>query len=897
MTPTDWQTIMHRAAFLSERVAGGFQRIDKSARFVNSDPLWTRWCDLLGGEAQLAERLGWLGLDVAQAQALLQDGQVAAWLEPAQQPPWAAILAEALTQSAPVAEDETAVIAPFLTVADPLAEPHLAWLSPAVQQNLRDYLAARLRDWVTPTVQQMGAYNLPTLCATLPVLGRQLATTVLHWVDEVRDFHGRVAADWSELTDLPLTADAITAVQPNLSDPHHGGRTVWHVQLADGQTLAYKPKSIALDHAWQQLVRWLNARGLTPSLTPLWTLPRANYGWMAWAEAAPLPPTDPLYDLRTGILLGLFHLLHATDLHSENLIHGGAHPQLVDGEMLVYPQIAGQNDPLDVLRTGALPMWFINQGGVAEVGGLTQAQPADIGAGYARLMAFATEHEAALWAEDGPLAPFRQGMVRFVPRPTAAYGRLLDHLRHPAFLVSGAAFSVELDSLARAYLSTPEQRQLSSLLAAEQAAVSQGDVPFFTTPIGQPDLHHSHGTTVDFFVWPPIRLPSPAEQAQQQAVIQATLTRGSYLPADAPRDFLGMARVLGELVAKQAVPVAGDGLGWMAFRPEAKGVYHQHALVGEDFYAGRAGIALFLAALWRVTGEQRWRELALAGLRGGKVERDENTAVSLDPGGRLYALALLADWLDAPHLIEEALALANQAHKLDSAEVIDGQAGLLLGLLKLRQVVGDTAVQAQLLAQAVTLGEGLLANWQKDPHRLGGFSHGAAGIAYALTQLYQASGEARFAADAEAAWAFQQTLFDAQEDRWQDRRGAEPVCLDNWCHGSAGVGLAGAAMGERGGTAVEIARNHLCQAYEYTLDTLCCGRCGQIDVLWELGERATAREMAEELVAESVARGAFQLYDDVPAHLFNPTFFRGVAGIGYTLLRMVYPLPCVLRMG
>jgi lantibiotic modifying enzyme len=48
--------------------------------------------------------------------------------------------------------------------------------------------------------------------------------------------------------------------------------------------------------------------------------------------------------------------------------------------------------------------------------------------------------------------------------------------------------------------------------------------------------------------------------------------------------------------------------------------------------------------------------------------------------------------------------------------------------------------------------------------------------------------------------------------------------------------------------------------------------------------------------------GYFRLYDELPPHLFNPTFFRGVAGIGYTLLRLAaltgeskVTLPCVLR--
>ena len=41
----------------------------------------------------------------------------------------------------------------------------------------------------------------------------------------------------------------------------------------------------------------------------------------------------------------------------------------------------------------------------------------------------------------------------------------------------------------------------------------------------------------------------------------------------------------------------------------------------------------------------------------------------------------------------------------------------------------------------------------------------------------------------------------------------------------------------------------------------------------------------------------FRLYDDLPSNLFNPGFFRGVAGIGYTLLRLAVmsgELPCVM---
>ena len=65
---------------------------------------------------------------------------------------------------------------------------------------------------------------------------------------------------------------------------------------------------------------------------------------------------------------------------------------------------------------------------------------------------------------------------------------------------------------------------------------------------------------------------------------------------------------------------------------------------------------------------------------------------------------------------------------------------------------------------------------------------------------------------------------------------------------------------------------------------------------------AQAVQLAQEAMRAAASTGHFRLYDDLPSHLFNPTIFRGVAGIGYTLLRLAAVtgerramLPCVLR--
>jgi hypothetical protein len=186
-------------------------------------------------------------------------------------------------------------------------------------------------------------------------------------------------------------------------------------------------------------------------------------------------------------------------------------------------------------------------------------------------------------------------------------------------------------------------------------------------------------------------------------------------------------------------------------------------------------------------------------------------------------------------------------------------------------------------------------------------------IACALVALHRATGSKHFLGGAARAWTFQQRLYAEPPGNWQDRRGQTPVFLHNWCNGAAGIGLAGAVCAadlHARPLPTERAALLLAAHPPSTLDTLCCGQFGQIESLLEMGrlqhrpdwiEQASVQ--ARQQLTRTTAGGAFVLYDDLPSHLFNPGFFRGVAGIGYTLLRLAIvngeatgTLPCVLRM-
>ena len=113
----------------------------------------------------------------------------------------------------------------------------------------------------------------------------------------------------------------------------------------------------------------------------------------------------------------------------------------------------------------------------------------------------------------------------------------------------------------------------------------------------------------------------------------------------------------------------------------------------------------------------------------------------------MYALTCLGKLLEDPVLIKESQHAASLLLEKDidadkSYDVLVGSAGTILSLLACHRVTGNKAI----LEKAVYCGNHLLNNRVKTPSgyqawntmddiALLGFSHGAAGIAYALLKL------------------------------------------------------------------------------------------------------------------------------------------------------------------
>ena len=83
----------------------------------------------------------------------------------------------------------------------------------------------------------------------------------------------------------------------------------------------------------------------------------------------------------------------------------------------------------------------------------------------------------------------------------------------------------------------------------------------------------------------------------------------------------------------------------------------------------------------------------------------------------------------------------------------------------------------------------------------------------------------------------------------------------------------------------------------HPLDQACCGNFGRIEFLLEARQPESAKQLALRVLQRLDGPLSFRLFKDLPASVDAPSFFAGLAGIGYTLLRLDDParLPCVLR--
>ena len=583
----------------------------------------------------------------------------------------------------------------------------------------------------------------------------------------------------------------------------------------------------------------------------------------------------------------------------------------------------------------------------------------EISIGFERMYRFILSCRDQLLATDGPLSNMRDKQVRFVFRNTRVYVDIQRNALRPECLKNGVDHSIEMEYLCRAFIVTQNKPNAWPICHAELKAMEQLDVPFFSTSTDDKNLTLETGERIGHYfkqtgfqdLLHRLTTLDELDLNRQLAIIQgsfiASTARSSqgehkklelrYLKPLEREQLVEEAINIGSDIMARSIPAADGSLNWIGLGYIHEADRYQLQVLNDDLYDGRCGIAVFLAALFKATDDSRFADQAMRALVGlrkrmrivdPKLRRQAvrllgvGGAVGL--GSMIYGLTKVGEFLGNDSFFNDACDLAQwfdpeSIETEQQFDVVSGSAGAILSLLALYRATGEEDVLDKakafgnhLVSKAVSYQDAPKA-WQANGQRpLTGFSHGAAGISYALLKLYATTKLEPFLEAALDGIEYERSVFSADCSNWPDFLRMEGLNQNNsfrvqWCHGAPGIGLARLGclflgtipdvMGE-----IEIALQTTLTQDIQVVDHLCCGNLGRVETLLvgaQLCGRAdwaeAALQCATVVVNQAKQAGAYGLFPNLPTTVYNPGLFQGVSGIGYQLLRLSQPnLPSVL---
>jgi lantibiotic biosynthesis protein len=401
--------------------------------------------------------------------------------------------------------------------------------------------------------------------------------------------------------------------------------------------------------------------------------------------------------------------------------------------------------------------------------------------------------------------------------------------------------------------------------------------------------------------------------------------------------FMELALDAGYTLVRDAI-WQGDCCNWIGANVAPVGGRYQvvrNACSG-NVYSGVSGIALFLAALTQETEDvllQTTFEGAIQTILLQKIA-PENMQYAYYSGQLGIADTLIGiGALKGRQAIAEAgwqqlKAICQTDPQENELDIISGVAGgipvllkyyyqtrlpwLLAAAEKCGRLLLDKAVKTEQHYTWITL---------PDSPGLTGYSHGNAGIALALLELYQATQQKEWITAAMMGFQYERLHFDAQQQNWPDMRqmpGHRTTvysCQEAWCHGAPGIALSRLrawAITNDGGLLNE-ARTALHTTYlglhrSQSNYSLCHGIAGNADVLLTAG--LLLQDQTLVYAAREAGRLGMENYFNktidwptgvsdptgTPGTQPNPSLLLGLAGTGYFYLRLAYPtkVPSVL---
>ena len=918
---------------------------------------------------------------------------------------------------APCAIDElrSSLDRALLEIMVPLIQSEVALCSRASGA----FAAARRLEKLKQLKMEMAGDEIAEIFVRYPVLARIVSERLQVWISTFVVFIDRLRNDrvaLEQMLGIPAH-EKVVSISPELSDRHHGGKTVVAIRFEQGLSILYKPRDLTIDVVFSRLCDWMNERFGSSELRVPRVVNWHEYGWTEYIKHQVCTTENELRSFyrRSGVLLGLLDLLDGNDCHLENIIAHGEYPVLIDPETLFHAPLrlgrtptssnetseqAAQMFVNSVARLGYLPAWHCRPGSeqvrdlsalgavqvsikaerfdgvpeadqaaqillprpssspLAEGEFLPEFAPDAVIAGYRECLDLLRSNLPELLGDKSPLKGFRTLKSRVVIRPTEEYGLVYERSLHLDCLSSGVRRGLVFELLARKLLPEHVDQNWFAVFLSERKALERGDIPHFSMPIDGTALTLPEGVIVPNVVshsaWSRMldRVSKLTDTHAQQfneriikeSIVMKTVATLSFSDP-APKATAELAAItiddvmqIADTLISNTLSLSDGSTVWMlpqSVHPAAEGKY-RHTITKPDLYEGTGGIALFFAALYVVSGCDGYKDSANAAL-GIVKSQVKHLLAAKEPispglgagqGALLYTLSANARLLNDDTLLDYAEALVDMwlagSPVVDTAyDVIGGSAGDILALLRIYAQSGshNALYEARtrgdfLLNAAFKRADGSLCWSSAAKQPLAGFAHGAAGIGYALAELFRVSADHRYRDGAIAAFAYEHSLFSQQSGGWPDLRerkagDSRPPFPSGWCHGGVGIGLS------RLGSLDLLDRSHslseievaASQAQSYGasgVDQICCGAFSRVEFLVSAGRTLGRHDYIEQgnqiaqcVVDRANRLGGYACLHGAPRSVLVPGLFNGIAGIGYQLLRLLAPekIPSIQLFG
>lgn len=860
--------------------------------------------------------------------------------------------------------------------------------------------------------------NCLQLLNKYPILKSQLAIVLNEFYQVYTELVLRLQQDHQDILVHFLHQDEHYRLQAiyGAGDRHRQGREVMLLEFGKKSKkiiVVYKPRSLAIDNAFQNFIDWFNQKTSHLQLLKFKIIDKKDYGWCEYITYRSCKNTQELqhYYYRLGIWLMLTYMLLGYDVHSENLIAHGSYPFVVDFECLFRPFIAFKPTSHDqvsryfVNETAFLPEKILydkkHKGfDTSSLGGEGKEQSfyrdiiwVDVGKdtmcarrrrftipaaknqprllnksvdyltyepfftqGFSDTYRLMLSLRSELLGKKSPLRSFKNIGVRVVIRSTEDYNQLLYESWHPKYLLKQTD---RHDHFAQLEKETERFPTYHQFLDAEYADLNQNNIPFFAGNTSGKTLVDSRGRPLavkviqsgyDAVLTCLNHYLNEKDLALQQILIKNSFDAArlnkisenlSATPLFIPKTALSFSNLQTKAlsIAKReldklaALSVIKDNLiSWPLVTLKGPEVFVA-SFTDTSLYEGIAGISLSFALGAEIFQNSSYRHIAkrcLADLQTTVIEENPKEWESIGAfdgiGGILYTLNQLHKIWHIKNLkpviyriIENLPQLIAQDKSLD---IISGSAGCLVCLLRLQGLVPKSLLMP-LIKNCVDHILQHYPNPSEFPHKgfslpaskpLLGFSHGVAGIAWALHQSHLVAPREDVKHWIEAALAYEREQFNKTYANWPDfrknsekERTSDPGFMTAWCHGAAGIGLARLELMQQ--WPEQQLHEEVAIALQTTARTgfsdewsLCHGSLGNLELFFTASQYLNDPTLT--LHYHRLATAVLDQLENHPIHFGPlpqealPGLMCGCAGIIYQLLRIAYPdkVPSVLLL-